>query len=330
MYHFGEMYPIRLNEYYKRYSEINSKPKFWHILITLPSIIFQGPQSLKNFIRFVLANQISNKNALLDSKNPPKIIVAIVVASKDFHLIKSCIEFAIKNSLNPVSKVSIVTPHKDRENCLEIVKVLEISTPIEVISEEVLISEEDRSKIRTFFGNKYGWIIQQLLKISFVKEQNSSGVLIVDADTLVLEPTLWLDRHFKQLLLVSNEFHKPYYQFLIKIGLIPKNPQYTFVTHHMVLQPMYLESILNKICGGSISKLIDLIISLADRKNSSPVCVEYELYGQGMFEFFSESIVLSRFCNLPLKYEGNAFVSENFVEVYAGKYKSISLHSYLN
>ena len=118
MYHFGEMYPIRLNEYYKRYSEINSKPKFWHILITLPSIIFQGPQSLKNFIRFVLANQISNKNDLLDSKNPPKIIVAIVVASKDFHLIKSCIEFAINNSLNPVSKVSIVTPHKDREKCL--------------------------------------------------------------------------------------------------------------------------------------------------------------------------------------------------------------------
>ena len=330
MYHFGEMYPIRLSEYFRKYSVIDSMPKLWHFVNILPSVFLQGPKSINYFFRFLFANQIPNSDNLLNSEHPPDIVIAVVVASKDFHLLKSCIEFAVKNSINPVEKVFLITPNDEKEKCLEFTKNLNILVPIIIKSEDFLIPEADRNKLRLFFGDKYGWILQQLLKISFAKEQDSSGVLIVDADTVILKPTLWLDQNLKQLLLVSNEFHSPYYIFLKKIGLIKRKPKYTFITHHMLFQKKFLNNILNLVCGGSISKLIDLIISLADNENPSPVCVEYELYGQGMFNFFSESIILSRFCNIPIKYEPGKAIDHSLNTDYTGKYKSISLHSYLN
>lgn len=324
------MRPIRLSEYFKRYSAINSKPKLIHFISILPSVFKQGPIAISYFLRFVRANQIPNLDDTLNLQNPPEIVIAVIATQKDFYLLKFCIEFGVRNSINPVEKICIITPATFTEECTILTRGFQITLPIEVISEETLISNEDRNKVKLRFKTNYGWILQQVLKLSFVMKQESAGVLIIDADTVILKPTLWVDRNSRQILLVSSEFHKPYYIFLQKIGLISKNPRYTFVTHHMLFQPKILKTILNRVSIKSISNLINLVVTLSDKNNSLPVCIEYEIYGQGILKFYSELTILSRFCNLPIRHESNQLDNVSIARDYSVIYKSISLHSYLH
>ena len=60
----------------------------------------------------------------------------------------------------------------------------------------------------------YGWVLAQYLKIWTVATSESEGVLVLDADTLLLSPRIFLDRSGKQILTPSVEFHRTYYAFL--------------------------------------------------------------------------------------------------------------------
>jgi hypothetical protein len=98
----------------------------------------------------------------------------------------------------------------------------------------------------------------------------------------------------------------------------------------MLIEKKFLIEALARIGAGSISDLVGLCISHADKNSFSPLCVDYELYGQFMMENHPEKIQLEKWSNLgiPAKYF-DFFNSRKYASKILGIfYDSISFHSW--
>lgn len=95
--------------------------------------------------------------------------------------------------------------------------------------------------------SRVGWYFQQLLKLyaPFVIPRISPNVLIVDADTVFLNPVEFLNEENAGLYNVDLMLHYPYFEHAAK--LIPDFfrlfPQYSGVSHHMLMQRCVLEDL---------------------------------------------------------------------------------------
>jgi len=322
---------LRLSTYFNYYSRVGKDPKFWHILLLLPRIVAipkRGNFSIFN--RFYRANRLSN-DLIWTRAELPEIEALFVVAGKDLDILPESIAQVLLTSLNPIKCISIIVPEKDLENCK--VKLIDISKNenIKIISEDKYLSDSFRLKIKRTFGARYGWVLQQLLTVEFVYKSKSQGVLMVNADTMILRNIQWVDSLGNQVLMASNEFHKPYYKLLCDIGLIEKDPNYTFVTHHMLFQPQLLHAVLDQLQVKNLEAFFDLVLDHVDTKILSPLCIEFELYAQGILRFFPTQVLMRKFANIGMKrLSGNLEIADQIKKLKKeGDYNSVSMHSYL-
>ncbi|MBZ1350121.1 hypothetical protein KZZ10_05640 [Alcaligenaceae bacterium LF4-65] len=126
---------------------------------------------------------------------------------------------------------SIICPSSDVELFS---KEFQIFPNIKIIPENTLISF-DKFFIRanayytektgkTYTGTRLGWYYQQVLKISFLIEQQSVTLPIVmwDADTIMLSKIEFFNKNHSVLYGSLLEFHQPYFQSLTPIlGVLP-------------------------------------------------------------------------------------------------------------
>lgn len=312
--------------YINYYSQLNKIPKYWHSALLAPMQVlrFQGG-FVRIFPRVVRALSL-NAEPLQTHPNLPKISIFVACVEKDLHLLPQVLANAIENSQNPIHAISIVTP---RDTCIEMNNFTTLGVPIEFLNEEVVISELNRTKLRERFSERYGWVLQQLLTIIHVMKSDEAGVLVINADTLILRPQVWLLENDIQILMESYEFHKPYYDFLRRFNLDESNFKASHITHHMLMQPKYLRKIYSEFIGDNsseIEKFIDQIIEYSNPLESSPICVEFELYALGMRTRYSSCIEVRKFGNISVD---EKTYRESHKEIFRN-FNSISLHSYLS
>ena len=101
-------------------------------------------------------------------------------------------------------------------------------------------------------GNRIGWIYQQLLKLymPFVIPGISSNILLLDADTIFLNPVSFLNSKGEPLFNPSKNKQYPSY-FKHAKRLLPDFrkvfPDYSGVCHHMLIQKSVIEHLFAKI-----------------------------------------------------------------------------------
>ena len=89
-------------------------------------------------------------------------------------------------------------------------------------------------------GSRIGWIYQQLLKFyaPFVIPNISSNILLLDADTVFINPIEFLNEKGGGCFNIGDEFHQPYFDHAKR--LLPEfkkqYPDYSGITHHMLFQ----------------------------------------------------------------------------------------------
>lgn len=254
-----------------------------------------------------------------------------VVAGKDILVLPQCLSMAIRMSLNPINQITLVVPRKDIKNCSEYIGESVETVPVKVVCEEDLINEELRIRLKNKYKNRYGWVLQQLLADEYVLQAKSKGILLINADTVLLREIEFLEKSGRQLLMVCPWYHRPYYELLQEIIQSPISPRTTHVTHHMLFQPEYMREIFQKFQIGNISKLADIIISLSDDEETSPLCVEFELYAQGMLMLHPEKIILRKFSNKEAirSLETNRLIESIKRGEIKPSHNSLSMHSYL-
>jgi len=261
----------------------------------------------------------------------PEIDVLVVANKKDLNVLPLTISSVIRYSLNPIKSITVITPAVEVQEFQSALEDLKLKIPSEILNEDEVLSETDRSLIKARVPNRYGGVLQQFLAVSVLAKSDSAGTLLMDCDTVLTRKTHWLNGLGRQTLLASLEYHPPYYELLNRILNLPRTPTHTFITHHMLFQPPLLREVLGLTKDYLVSDFLVKVLSEADTNEGSPLCVEFEPYGQTLWHNQKNRISLGKFSNLPLRRSAeNLEWVEKIIE--SGQefdYKSISLHSYL-
>jgi hypothetical protein len=332
---FSFIEKLKLRNHQKRflikYCPAETKPGYFTLIYTL---LLTAPTK-RNFFKFTPHRAILRQwrayrfptDLASHHGNLPTIEILTVVAGKDLNLLPFSLTSAIENTLNPVSRITVIIPAIDEELCKGIVATLNINCEIQIKIEDEILDLDTRSKLKHKFGKRYGWVLQQLLADEHIIRSESNGVLLLNADTILMRKAAWLEADGTQKLLVALEYHEPYYKLLNKLIGSRKSPTTTHVTHHMLFQPSYFREIFYNFKIGDVKNLADWIISNSDPKAESPLCVEFELYAQGMLNLYPKKIQLRKFSNTSVE-RSDFSTSVNLYLEYS-KYNSISMHSYL-
>ncbi len=320
------------SRYYDSYSALSKKPGLFVFFYFGFYKLLTSPIRFHEHLRWFRGNRRAIFPSAISSLNLPRIEIAINAVRKDFPLLPNVIAKAVKNSINPISSIVVAVPTAQIEECKIYFNKIKTELDVLIVSEDEFFDEDFRTKLKSKMGWRYGWALQQFLTVERVLKSNAAGVLQVNADTLINRPQIWLDSEGKQFLMESLEFHRPYYDFLGKIGLeFPRNFP-TFITHHMLFQPKIFREILKNLEIKDSNDLLDLILEFADFENISPFCIEFELYARGALKYHSENFEIIKFANVSIDRSeiiGDELDFKLIAPDYLNNFNSVSLHSYL-
>ena len=258
-----------------------------------------------------------------------KIDLVFVATQKDFETLKISLPMAIKAIPKfQIGHIKLIVPTDQVSVCRTILG--KDSRNLEIIDEDSLIDIKDRNSLFDKFGSRYTWVLQQILKVASVLESESEAILIVDADTVLLNKRNWLNSNETQLLQVSEEYNEDYYEFLANLDIGINPPLYTQVTHHMLLQKKYLIEALGTLGVRTVHELVELIKDRSTVKSNSSICVDYELYGQYMMMKHRDKICLDRWCNVGISSRYFSYITRSSLRlrIMSFFFHSASFHSW--
>jgi hypothetical protein len=246
----------------------------------------------------------------------PTIDIAIPCHINDFDNLPLVIQGARVSVRNPIGNIRLITPEY-------LSMELQTRFPDCIVStdENVLSADSVRAINELVPKERRGWMIQQIIKFQMVITSDQVATLILDADTVLLSPRIWLDSEGTQILCIGNEYHLPYKEHIRKV-FGGQTHLLSFVTHHQLMQRKSVRKIFGKNGEGLIEWL-----KLADFNESSSIS-EYDTYGEWMLEHNPNQIVFAKWNNVSAKVNAT---KTSYAEILSGysKYGSVSNHWYL-
>lgn len=168
-----------------------------------------------------------------------------------------------------------------------------------------------------------GWYFQQLLKLysPLIIPGISTNVLVLDADTIFLNPVSFLNKKNGSIFNSSaTEHHEPYFQHIERLlpGLTKQRKNISGVSHHMLIQKEILLDLMDQVEELHGRPFWEAFCRAVLPKNIyGPAASEYELYFNFALKNTSQvSLRPLRFANVDsvkeiskLKKEGLHFIS---------------------
>jgi hypothetical protein len=253
-----------------------------------------------------------------------------VASGKDLLRLRCSIACAVQSVSNPVGSITVVTPASSRSDAHALVESLpETNCPINILADDDLLSSATLMRLSSHFGRWTGWISQQLLKLSYAKASQSPGVLVIDADTMLLRRRSYLNDFGVQVITPTLEEHVPYYTFLKEIGLLRGRPEFTFVPHHMTYQSDIVRALFDFLGITDADELAQVITDITVPQSPSAVSVDYEMYAQFLMAFFPDRYQLALWSNTPSQATHTLSNCPNSLNAVYKHWGSVSFHSYL-
>lgn len=292
----------------------------------LPSRLKKTPFPVGKFAR---ANRLPFDPFPANWQPHPSVELLVSVGPADINLVHEVVAGALRFSMNPITHVVLLV-----DDGMDL-PGLAVGLPVTIHEKEALLSDAARTCLRGTFGDRYGWVLQQFNKLAWSAQSESKGVLVVDADTVLTRPRVFLDSVGSQLLLPTWEYNPPYYRVFDRLGgsIAGINEhELSFISHHMMMQPVLVREMLNDLGAGSVDKLVTRALASVDIDSSSqsPLCVDYELYGQWLSRSQPQNVRLGRWSNLGARRGASHVQSLRSGRFSKLGYASVSFHSYLS
>lgn len=253
--------------------------------------------------------------------------IDVVIASheKDKETLNDCIE-GIKENCERVRRVIVISAKK-LTNHAEWFD--ESAFPFNKRNIAFIMARGNKEKAKRFYystGSHPGWYYQQLLKLyaSFVIPNLSSNVLVIDADTIFLNPVEFLTESGGGLFSISHQPVEERY-FRHAKRLLPDYqriyPQHYSVCHHMLFQRAILKDLFHaveKFHGVSFWKAFCQCVDFDGERGAS----EYEIYYNFALRHTDQVHIRE------LKWINSAHLDEKNLFKNAG-YHFVSFHTYM-
>lgn len=255
------------------------------------------------------------------------IDVVIVCHPKDAETLPLAIKH-IKQYGNNIRNVYVVSSKKITDTAIWFNEEL---FPFKKLDIALAIFQGNQEEAFNFINkpkSRIGWIYQQFLKLyaPFVIPTISSNVLILDADTIFLKPTRFMNDKGEPFFTQATEYHIPY--FIHGARVIPEfcriHKDISGIAHHMLFQRPLLEDLLATIKTIHQKEPWKALCECIDPAEFSGMS-EYELY----FNF-----ALANASNIHMQQLAWKNMSLNQYKQYLAKkeqlpYAYVSCHSYL-
>ena len=232
-------------------------------------------------------------NPLRPTAALPTIDAVVPCANKDMPTLSLVIASIRLGSDNPVDRIVVVVPG-------ELVSQLAANLDgCEVVAEEDLLDGAMRSLIRSSVPeHRRGWVTQQLAKFEGVTSSSRDGVLVVDADTVLLRPRTWLAGS-RQLLVPVHEFHSPYEEHFQRVfGQEGCQATVSWGAHHQLMRPSIVKAMFG-VTKPEQSQGLREWVQAADFSQDSALS-EYHSYGRWVETRASSDYALGRWGNAAM------------------------------
>lgn len=230
----------------------------------------------------------------------PAIDVLIPFTAKDIDTVSLCLQGILDTVRNPIGKIRLVTPTNTTHDNRGVDESQRTRIWEELTERERIVFESDDEALGSDLlgemrarglGNLDGWHLQQLIKLSVARTTTSPATLVVDADTVLLEPRTWLHSDGTQLLQFSEAYQPGYKRHFREFFEEPLVAPFSFVTHHQLMRSAILREMFP-----SPSSIIDWYETA--RKISGPSLSEYEAYGSYLWAKYPKQVRLGTWSNL--------------------------------
>jgi hypothetical protein len=187
------------------------------------------------------------------------IELVFVAIKKDFPILVHSIIYA-KKSIGKYrfGGIKVIVPDAEVDECVTLLSGMGIENFC-VIPESTLITTKSLEMLRETFNSRANWVLQQILKVQAVLVSAADATLIVDSDTLLLSKRPWFGIDGRQLLTPSYEYNAPYYEFLANLHISTPRPQYTFISHHMLMQRGELAKTLKELDWNDVEEMVEYL-----------------------------------------------------------------------
>ena len=318
-----------LDKYFQNYEQITKKPGLVVFIVWIIRGTFSKRYRDLNLLkRYFISSRCKNNSNLLES-NLPEIEILMVSKKEDFSVLKVSLEYSIKMSVNPVSSITVIVPKNEVNLVKTFLNVMAEFQKINVIPENKVVSKEVIELITKNRPDRFGWILQQVLVASYIINSRSEYILVVDADTVLLRPRIWVDKNSKQILMPTQELHKPYYDFLRSSSNLYGKTAISFMSHHLLIQVKIFKEIF-EMFNGSVLTALQKAFAFSSPTESAPFDLKYEIYSQYLLLKHKGQLDLVKWGNLSLpRSDLNQFISSKDIKFsLTQRYNSVSFHSW--
>lgn len=246
--------------------------------------------------------------------------VVIPVAAKDWQVFPMVVASLKQKLKHPVEKIYVVSQNSRmaREKCRELGCQL-------IAEERVLSITPNKINYRVEGTDRSGWIFQQLVKLSADKIARRDYILVIDADTVLLQPQIFI-ADGKIVYLVADEWHEPYRRAYQRVFKERPKADFSFIAHQMLLLRPWLQEFRQEIEKKNRGKTwYEVIIDNLDKQESSSFS-EYESYGNWTWQKYPEKIRLEYFFNKRLGRDQ----FDTYKNLDLKEHRSVSFHQYDN
>jgi hypothetical protein len=260
------------------------------------------------------------------SRSQNVIDVVIPCHPKDLTTLELAIE-GIRRNGNGIRRIIVIsckniTPHAEW--------VDEAMFPFSKKDVALTIFKGDEQKASEYLQdptNRIGWIYQQLLKLyaPLIIPEISPDVLILDADTIFLKSTNFIDNQGYALFNVGTEYNPAYFDHMHRLlpGLKKVYTEHSGISHHALFQKNILECLFNDIRNYHHLEPWQALCACIDCKELFAGISEYEIYFNfALLKGFKIKI-------RPLKFANIAFNSHAIQQHKRQKYDYVSCHSWI-
>ncbi len=248
--------------------------------------------------------------------------IVFVAADQDLDVLPLAVEGVRRNLRHPIKDITIVAPAESR------IKTLAQEIGCRFVCEDDVIPLRKRDIKYTVSGvDRSGWLLQQFLKLSADAFVGTDRYLVVDADTVLIKPQIFIAGG-SDLLLHSNglEYHHPYFSAYELLVNLQVKTRVSAVAHQMLFNRSRLASLKSRIEQVGNAPWYMSIINAADLTEASCFS-EYETYGQWCIANYPETTHREFAFNKSLSRSLMSPI-DVIMQQYARDYRSVSFHWY--
>lgn len=295
------------------------KEKLFHLRSRIKA---EHPIRLSFFFLVLLTKKLFR----IDFKDDPEttdsadISLVIPTVSKDFDLLEKVIGNAIRYVHPRITHVFIVSPLDE-----QIRNFCNRNGYTHIDENSVLGYGKSKIKYTVKNIDRSGWIFQQLLKLSGDVFVQTRHYLIVDSDTILINPHTFITSG-KSVFLMNEEWNEPYFKTFKKMFGYTAPTHLSLTSHMMIFDTVALREMKSELENKHRMSWDEVYLSMLDPDEVSCIS-DYETYGNWFLNKYPEKTMLRIFYNRSFP-RGSAPIADLETK-YKNKYKSLSFHSYI-